>query len=186
MLQDNSVVNETNVFWRVVGLGAFLTQQVENAGGQDSELAVLNELAQVGEARFLAFWVLFNDADDTLNNSSFVVKATLNKVNRSVRKLSRGGQLYFYCYFPKESYRTTKMLWLYFKERGSFKTRVSQNSISPLTLGLPEQSAPCTEENIILFKLSSVRQDNFFFCRQKYAHRSNIRQKYGSFSCQTC
>lgn len=45
MFQDNSVVNETNVFWRIVGLWPFLAQQVENSGGQDSEFTILNELA---------------------------------------------------------------------------------------------------------------------------------------------
>lgn len=85
MLQDDSVVNETNIFWRIVGLWPFLAQQVENSGGQDSELTVLNELAQVGEAGFLAFSIFFYDTDDTFNNGSFVFKATLSsKENGSV------------------------------------------------------------------------------------------------------
>lgn len=47
MLQDHTVVDKANVLGRVVGLGPLLAQQVQDAGGQHSELAVLNELAQV-------------------------------------------------------------------------------------------------------------------------------------------
>lgn len=47
VLQDHTVVDKANVLRGVVGLGPLLAQQVQDAGGQHSELAVLDELAQV-------------------------------------------------------------------------------------------------------------------------------------------
>lgn len=77
MLQDNPVVDETNVFGGVIGLGPFLPQEVEDTSGQHSELAVLNEFAEVRQACLFALRVLLNDADDAVNNGSLVFKAAL-------------------------------------------------------------------------------------------------------------
>lgn len=54
MLQDNPVVDETNVFGGVIGLGPFLPQEVEDTSGQHSKLAVLNEFAEVRQACLFA------------------------------------------------------------------------------------------------------------------------------------
>lgn len=47
MLQDHSVINKANVLGGVVGLGPLLAQEMQDAGGQNSEFAVLDEFAQV-------------------------------------------------------------------------------------------------------------------------------------------
>lgn len=47
MFQDHSVVDEADVLAGVVGLRPLLAQEVQDAGGQHSELAVLNEFAEV-------------------------------------------------------------------------------------------------------------------------------------------
>lgn len=47
VLQDYSVVDEADILGRVVGFGPLLAQEVQDASGQHSELAVLDELTQV-------------------------------------------------------------------------------------------------------------------------------------------
>ena len=47
MLQDHAVIDEADILGGVVGLGSLLAQEMQDAGGQDGELAVLDELAQV-------------------------------------------------------------------------------------------------------------------------------------------
>lgn len=47
MLQDHSVIDEADVLGGVVGLGPLLAQKMQNAGGQHSELTVLDEFTQV-------------------------------------------------------------------------------------------------------------------------------------------
>lgn len=83
MLQDNPVVDEADVFGGVVRFGPFLPQKVEDTGGQHSELAVLNEFAEMRQACLFALRVLLNDADDAVHDGSLVFKATL----RSKREL---------------------------------------------------------------------------------------------------
>lgn len=77
MLQDNPVVDEADVFRGVVGFGPFLPQEVQDPCGQHCELAVLDELAEVRQASFLALRVLLDDADDAVHDGSLVLKATL-------------------------------------------------------------------------------------------------------------
>lgn len=83
MLQNDPVVDEANVFGGVVGFGPFLPQEVEDTGGQHSELAVLDEFAEVRQACLFALWVLLNNADDAVHDGSLVLKAAL----RSKREL---------------------------------------------------------------------------------------------------
>lgn len=47
VLQDHSVIDEADVLGGVVGLGPLLAQEMQDASGQHSELAVFNEFAQV-------------------------------------------------------------------------------------------------------------------------------------------
>lgn len=77
MLQNNPVVNEANIFGGVVGFGPLLPQEVEDTSGQHSELAVLNEFAEVRQACLFALRVLLNNADDAVHNGSLVFKAAL-------------------------------------------------------------------------------------------------------------
>lgn len=79
MFQDHTVVDKTNVLGGVVGLGPLLAQQVQDPGGQHSELAVLNELAQVRQSCLLALGVLLNDADDAVHDGTLVLEATLQR-----------------------------------------------------------------------------------------------------------
>ena len=50
VLQDDAVVDEADVLGGGGGAGPLSAQQVENLGGQDSVLAVLDELTQVSQA----------------------------------------------------------------------------------------------------------------------------------------
>lgn len=77
MFQDHPVVDEADVFGGVVGLGPLLAQEMQDAGSQHCELAVLNELAQVGQPCLLALSVLLNDADDTVHDGPLILKAAL-------------------------------------------------------------------------------------------------------------
>lgn len=77
MLQHHAVVDEADVLGGVAGLGPLLAQQVQNASGQHGELAVLDELAQVGQPRLLALRVLLDDADDAVHDGPLVLEAAL-------------------------------------------------------------------------------------------------------------
>ena len=50
---------------------------MEDPRGQDGVLAVLNELAQVGQARLLGLGVFLDDADQRVHNRTLVVKSSL-------------------------------------------------------------------------------------------------------------
>lgn len=77
MLQDHSVVDEADVLGGIIGLGALLAQEMQDASGQHSKLAVLDEFTQVGQPRLLALCVLLDDADDAVHDGPLVLKATL-------------------------------------------------------------------------------------------------------------
>lgn len=47
-------------------------------------LAVLDELAQVGQARLFAFGVLLNDADDAVHDGPLVLEAALRNARMEV------------------------------------------------------------------------------------------------------
>lgn len=50
---------------------------MQDLRGQHRVLAVLDELAQVGQARLLALRVLLDDADDAVHDGPFVLETTL-------------------------------------------------------------------------------------------------------------
>ena len=79
VLQDDTVVDEADVFAGLGGLGALLAEQVEDARRQDGVLAVLDELAQVRQPDLLRLGVVLQDADDCVHNAFLVVKATLQQ-----------------------------------------------------------------------------------------------------------
>ena len=76
-LQHHAVEDEADVFGGRGGARALLAQQVQDLGGQHRVLAVLDELAQVGQARLLALRVLLDDADDAVHDGPLVIKTTL-------------------------------------------------------------------------------------------------------------
>jgi len=76
-LQHHSVEDEADVLGGLGGAGALLAQQVQDLCGEHRVLAVLDELAQVGQARLLALWVLLNDADDAVHDGPLVLETTL-------------------------------------------------------------------------------------------------------------
>lgn len=76
-LQHHSVENEADVLGGLWGAWALFAQQVQDLGGQDRVLAVLYELAQVGQSRLFALRVLLNDADDAVHDGPLVLEAAL-------------------------------------------------------------------------------------------------------------
>ena len=76
-LQHHSVKDEADVFRGLRCTRALFAKQVQDLGGQDRVLAVLDELAQVGQARLFALRVLLDDADDAIHDGPLVLKATL-------------------------------------------------------------------------------------------------------------
>ena len=77
VLQEDSVVDETDVASGVGGPGTFLAQQVQDLHRQDGVLAVLYELAQVGQSVLLRLGVLLDHGDDGVGNAGLVVQAAL-------------------------------------------------------------------------------------------------------------
>lgn len=76
-LQHHPVEDEADVLGGLGGAWALFAQQVQDLCGQHCVLAVLDELAQVGQARLFALWVLLNDADDAVHDGPLVLKTTL-------------------------------------------------------------------------------------------------------------
>lgn len=62
---------------------------MEDLGGQDGVLAVLDKFTQVGQARLFSLNVLLYDADDTVHDGSLVLKTTLEKDNFDVLILTQ-------------------------------------------------------------------------------------------------
>lgn len=80
-LEHHAVEYEANVFGRRGGARALFPQQVQDLGGQNRVLAVLNKLAQVSQTRLLTLRVLLNDADDAVHDRTLVLKATLQETD---------------------------------------------------------------------------------------------------------
>lgn len=57
---------------------------MQDLGGQHRVLAVLDELAQVGQARLFALGVLLNDADDAVHDGPLVLEAALQNARMQV------------------------------------------------------------------------------------------------------
>lgn len=76
-LQHHPVEDEADVLGRLGGAGSLLAQQVQDLGGQHRVLAILDELAQVGQASLFALRVLLNDADDAIHDGPLVLEAAL-------------------------------------------------------------------------------------------------------------
>lgn len=79
-LQHHSVEDEADVLGGLGGAWALFAQQVQDFGGEHRVFAVLDELAQVGQARLFALRVLLNDADDAIHDGPLVLKTTLNQI----------------------------------------------------------------------------------------------------------
>ena len=77
ILQDDSLVDESDVL-RGLGCSQSLSaQRMEDPCGRYCMLAVLNKLAEMSQTSFLGLGVLLDDADQCINNSTLVIKATL-------------------------------------------------------------------------------------------------------------
>lgn len=82
-LQDHAVEDEADVFGGLRRAGALFAQEVQDLGGQHRVLAVLDELAQVSQARLLALRVLLDDADDAIHDGPLVLKTALQGGDRA-------------------------------------------------------------------------------------------------------
>lgn len=85
-LQHHSVENKANVLGGLRGAWTLFAQQVQDLCGKHSVLAVLNKLAQMGQARLFALRVLLDDADDAVHDGPLVLKSTLQGEKRFTKK----------------------------------------------------------------------------------------------------
>ena len=76
-LQNHPVEDEADVLGGLRGARALFAQQVQDLCGEHRVLTVLDELAQVGQARFFALRVLLDDADDAIHDGPLVIKTAL-------------------------------------------------------------------------------------------------------------
>lgn len=76
-LQHHAVEDEADVLGGLRGARALFAQQVQDLRGEHRMLAVLDELAQVGQARLFALRILLDDADDAVHDGPLVLEATL-------------------------------------------------------------------------------------------------------------
>ena len=60
-----------------INIAIVRTKQVEDLDSEAGVLAVLDELAEVGEAVLLGLGVLLNHGDDGVGNAGLVLQATL-------------------------------------------------------------------------------------------------------------
>lgn len=81
-LQHHSVEDEADVFGGLWGAWALFAQQVQDFCGQHRVLAVLDKLAQMGQACLFALRVLLDDADDAVHDGPLVLKATLQAMSK--------------------------------------------------------------------------------------------------------
>lgn len=85
-LQHHSVENKANVLGGLRGAWTLFAQQVQDLCGKHSVLAVLDKLAQMGQARLFALRVLLDDADDAVHDGPLVLKSTLQGEKRFTKK----------------------------------------------------------------------------------------------------
>lgn len=85
-LQHHSVENKSNVLGGLRGAWTLFAQQVQDLCGKHSVLAVLDKLAQMGQARLFALRVLLDDADDAVHDGPLVLKSTLQGEKRFTKK----------------------------------------------------------------------------------------------------
>lgn len=88
IFEDDSVVDEADVLEWLRSSWSLFAEQMEDTRCQDSVLAVLDELAQVGQSGLLRLRILLNDRDDRVNDRPLVIKSSL--ATRSMQQIRTG------------------------------------------------------------------------------------------------
>lgn len=77
VFKNHSVVNISDILGRLSGLGTLKTDKVKNSDSQLSELAILNELAEVGKRILLGIRDELDQIEHALHNSPLELISTL-------------------------------------------------------------------------------------------------------------
>lgn len=77
ILQDDAVIDVSDVLCRLRGLGALQSKEMENAHGKLGELAVLNELTQVGQGILFGVGHELDEVEHALDDGALELVAAL-------------------------------------------------------------------------------------------------------------
>ena len=88
ILQDDTIVNESDVFEWLRSSRPFASKQMEDSSREDGVFAVLDELAQVRQTGLLRLGILFYDRYDGINDGPLVIETTLENKRDSVKKMN--------------------------------------------------------------------------------------------------